>query len=764
MIDFKTSDVKVFFAPPGAGKTYSLMDEMVDFLSVYRPDEIAFVTFTRKGVANGIERALKANRNLREEDLIHFKTLHAMCFREAELKHKNIIERADIERFNRLLGFNVHLSESFENTTEDDKLLQRYDAIRAGSKKGIYIERAVDEERFTRLVKAYESFKQQNDLVDFYDCLIRFRDRGLPVSVKAALVDEAQDLTPLQWDVCNIAFSECEKIRIAGDDYQCQPPGSPVLTSNGYIPIEEINDDSNLIVYDRVSSAFYGRNKRLYKAKKSEHKFRGNLVTIRTDIYNDDISFTPNHRMLVKWLNRDTNLRCVYLMRRGDDFRVGQCQVFNAQGATHLSYRMRQEGADALWVLEVSRDAVSILVAEQVISHRYGIPQMCFTFRRDVADPVFEILDTKSSAERCLADKFLDINLPLLTDSRIRSQSGGTRIFECEAVNLIPEIMAFPAIDETYRRVRWVRFRKERTPYTGKVYGLSVEKYHNYITGGIATHNSLFSYCGASPETLIDLSKKYETVKLERSYRLPRAIYNFTKGITEMIQDKVDKDFVPIKDDEGFVKEINDRAMMCRVVKEDLERNGYQKDRWYMLFRNNCFIADIAEHLEQLEIPYHTAKGFCIAAKDLAKVRRYMNYRKDGYGSKDALKSFMQAYNIKDINADFTESDLIPGENRYMVRDYIAKFGLDRLEEMAKGNPFLLVSTTHRVKGGEAEFSVVFLECTRLVSENISMNLDEELRVLYVACTRAKNGLYLVPSTGKYGLDNVVEMVKEMVV
>ena len=62
MIRFKTSDVRVYLAPPGAGKTFSLMDEMVELLKVYRPDEIAFVTFTRKGVENGIERALKANK------------------------------------------------------------------------------------------------------------------------------------------------------------------------------------------------------------------------------------------------------------------------------------------------------------------------------------------------------------------------------------------------------------------------------------------------------------------------------------------------------------------------------------------------------------------------------------------------------------------------------------------------------------------------------------------------------------------------------
>ena len=99
-----------------------------------------------------------------------------------------------------------------------------------------------------------------------------------------------------------------------------------------------------------------------------------------------------------------------------------------------------------------------------------------------------------------------------------------------------------------------------------------------------------------------------------------------------------------------------------------------------------------------------------------------------------------------------------------MVEDYVNKYGVDRLEEMAKGAPFLLVSTPYRVKGGEAEFVAVFLDATRLVSENATLNLDEELRVLYVSCTRAKQGLYLVSALGKYGLGNIVSLVKEAIV
>jgi superfamily I DNA/RNA helicase len=493
-VSFATDDVKVYLAGAGAGKTYALMEELAELLKTYRPDEIAFVTFTRKGVANGIERALLANPQLTADDLVHFKTLHALCFRELGLTHKSMVTKHDMAKFNRLLGFKVHLDEAFDHQSDDDKLLSRYDALRNGSKKGIYVFGAYDEARYKRLTKAYEAFKEANHLVDFHDCLIQFRDRGKPVSAKVALIDEAQDLTLLQWEVCQIAFANCEKVRICGDDYQ-----------------------------------------------------------------------------------------------------------------------------------------------------------------------------------------------------------------------------------------------------------------------------SLFSYNGASPRTLVSLATRYPTVKLEKSFRLSNQVHRFAKGITALIADKIDKEFTPVKNVEGFVTEVSDRLQLMRQIHKDFIDNGYAPGRWYLLFRNNHFESSVARMLEQLFIPYHTAKGFCLNARDLAKIKRYHNFRKLGYGTADSLANFRRRYNIKDINADFTESDLIPTEQKYVYFGYVQQHGIDKLEKMARSEPFLLLSSVHKVKGGEADYVALFLDCTRKVAENMSINLDEELRVLYVACTRAKIGLYLchADQSSGYNLSSVVDVIKE---
>jgi superfamily I DNA/RNA helicase len=760
-IEFAADDVIVYLAAAGAGKTSAIMNEMTRLLQTYRPDELAFVTFTRKGVAHGIERALQANPQLSADDLVHFKTLHALCFRELGLTHDNILEEAEIKEFNRGFGFNLTLSEAFELQSEDDKLLSRYDTARSGSAQDAFVHN-YDAVRYTKLIKDYEEYKTKKNVVDFYDCLLKFREQNKPVNVKVAFIDEAQDLTPLQWEVCQIAFSLAEKIRIAGDDYQCQPPGSLILTRRGYIPIEKLAKDDCAIVWDRSGQAFYGFKNRDYGIKRSEHALVDSyLVDVEHD--GTTTSFTQNHKMLVRWGKRDTSLRCVYLMRKGRDYRIGQCQIFNKSGITHLAFRMRQEQADGLWVLFVSSNKEEILIQEQLISLRYRLPQLCFTFRKEVADSVFRSCNTYTSAETCLSDFRLDIAFPLLTDSRIRSQSGGTSIFECEACNLLPDIMLLPKLGSDHRRTLWVPFKRSRRVYTGLVYGLDVEKYHTYVTDNIVTHNSLFTYAGASPQTLIALSERYRKTKLETSYRLPKAVYRFAKGITRLIGNKVDKDFVPAKDFEGFVREVSDRNMLVRWIEKDLADNGATPYRWYLLFRNNCFIEETSALLDQYLIPYHTAQDFCIPANELAQIKRFYNYRKKGFGNEEAFERFCKEHNIKDIEEDFTESDLIASEKRYVYFSYVQKFGVEALAEMANKEPFLLLSTTHRVKGGEADFVVVFLDCTRRVAENAMLNMDEELRVLYVACTRAKTGLFLAASRGKDGLDKIVDAVKEQV-
>jgi hypothetical protein len=645
VVRFNTEDVTIHLASAGCGKTTTAMQIISEALGEYRPDEIAFVTYTRKGVETGIERALAVNKELTPDDLMHFKTLHALCFRESHLVRKNIITKEDIDQFNAELGFHLTLSDAFGHVTEDDRLLQRYDAERSGSKRGVFVDGNYDRFRYERLVNAYKAFKEGHDLVDFYDCLLRYMEDGEPLQgVKIALIDECQDLTPLQWQVCMKAFSEAEKVICLGDDFQCQPAGTKILTEHGYIPIESC-DGMRLIALDLETMEY----------KKSEP------VVLESHRY----------------------------------------------------------------------DGVGYKVEVM------GLPAQYFTADHKMITRVYGELQTMTVAE-CYGASHKCLRVPLYPEN------------EPWGIRPAQPVWAVPHITEGHL-------------YT-EVYSLDVPKYHTYVTeGGLTVHNCLYTYNGAAPELLVEMASHYKTIKHEISYRLPRKVYEFSKGITDLIQEKVEKNYAPAKDKEGFVETVPDRSVLARKIRDDLKANGAKPGRWFLLFRTNCFISDMSTLMEQFIVPYHTSKGFCIPERELSRIERYYNYRKQGFGSDAAKKNFMEEYKIEDINDSFMHSELIPGKERYFFQDLVDTWGIDMLKEMSKmSEPFCLLSTVHRVKGGEADFAAMFMDCTRVVSENITLNADEELRVLYVGCTRCREGLYIVPSSGKYSLSRLLDIVKEL--
>ena len=1089
--------------------TTTAMQIISEALGEYRPDEIAFVTYTRKGVETGIERALAVNKELTPDDLMHFKTLHALCFRESHLARKNIITKEDIDQFNAELGFHLTLSDAFGHVTEDDRLLQRYDAERSGSKRGVFVDGNYDRFRYERLINAYKAFKEGHDLVDFYDCLLRYMEDGEPLQgVKIALIDECfapdtkvrmgdgtvreikdikvgdfvmgvqgpvevtevhtgtdtmydvvsgknklmytcnsrhliqqrhakndgyrwshcedikrrafvecgwfegkdfikpkidpyffglwlgnglsreaavicnendtetinwlkaygeslgdkvvlrhrtgiyqveyslphkvpgqscavhkqlesygfmcskaetnplrdyttkhipsellqatrdiryrllagiidsdgmyvacgdssaykyriemahkplmediyellcglglnptwyvtyhttngvcreyyrvdffgnsnikcllprkqyvraydesrischikqrgmgtyvgitvnsddhlfllangcvvhncQDLTPLQWQVCMKAFSEAEKVICLGDDFQCQPAGTKVLTKEGYIPIENCQGKS-AITFSMKDYAYYGKQHAVYPMTVAHRHYQGVMIEVTAEGCKPQL-FTPEHRMLVRWNNRDTSLRCVYLMKKGDWFRVGQCQLFNKQGATHFILRMNNEGAEAGWILRLCHSEEEALVWEQYFSLTYGIPQISWKmWHGELVNKVYKtVKGIAKRAERMLDEQYLNICLPMFNHEKAQAKSGGSCMSLCEACNLLPEVMSVPVYYGKAcckKEELWKPFKVDAQWYDNEVYSLDVPKYHTYVTeGGLTVHNCLYTYNGAAPELLVEMASHYRTIKHEISYRLPRKVYEFSKGITDLIQEKVEKNYAPAKDTEGFVETVADRSVLARKIRDDLKANGARPGRWFLLFRTNCFIADMSTLMEQFIVPYHTSKGFCIPERELSRIERYYNYRKQGFGSDAAKKNFMEEYKIEDINDSFMHSELIPGKERYFYQDLVDTWGIDMLKEMSKmSEPFCLLSTVHRVKGGEADFAAMFMDCTRVVSENITLNADEELRVLYVGCTRCREGLYIVPSSGKYSLSRLLDIVKEL--
>mgnify|MGYP003504147062 CR=1 FL=1 len=190
---FEGKDVKVLLSVAGSGKTRRLIEEVSKELEVRRPEEIAFVTFTRKGAEEGLRRVCN-KLMLEPDDLPYFRTLHSLTFHVMNYKAKQMFNRLDQKKFNKLYGYNLNRCEVNSKRvapTKDTLYLDYYDLERSKALTSKQmVEADIELSYYHQLVQKYEEFKSQECLVDFFDCLINYVQVGDSLPVKVVMIDE----------------------------------------------------------------------------------------------------------------------------------------------------------------------------------------------------------------------------------------------------------------------------------------------------------------------------------------------------------------------------------------------------------------------------------------------------------------------------------------------------------------------------------------------------------------------------------------------
>lgn len=767
---FENKEVQILLANAGTGKTRRLIEEVSKELETRRPEELAFVTFTRKGAEEGLRRVC-SKLMFEPEDLPYFRTLHSLTFHALNLKGTQMFGRLDQRKFNKEFGYNVNRCEVDTGkvaATTDSLYLDFYDMERSGALTSKQLAEAdIEKAYYNQIVRDYEAYKAREEKVDFFDCLIKYVENGEALPVKVAMIDEAQDITALQWKVIDKAFRKAEKIIIAGDDKQCQPTGSLVLTKNGYKAIEDITSEDSLITFSLTDYAYYGKRQREYHPEIACRHYVGKLIDV--NVAGTVNRFTPNHKLIVRWKNRDTSLQCVYLMRKGDWFRVGQCQLFTVTGNTHFTTRMNLEGAEEGWILRICSTKEEALIWEQIYSMNYGIPQISWSkwHTAEMQKTVYDFIPCmEAKAEQLLKEVGRDIYYPMFNHEKANAKSGGTCFSLCEAINLIPEVMTLPVYQgksKVNKEELWHNFTVTTEDYSGNVYSMNVPKYHTYITdGGLTVHNCIYSYSGARPDLLIQLSKQFPVEHLSKSYRIPYSVYKLSVAITNFIGEKTEQKAEPrMENGEGMIMQLNGLERILNFLDESCVKNDPDKTAWYILARNNCFLEEPKKVLEEALIPYWTADGFFMGGEIMKRLKDYENFKMEGYRDPKKKEDFQRKFGIEDFTQPFTETNLFTEGRKWVYASYIEKYGLKKLEEMCKWNPQVLVSTIHHVKGGECQNCAIMLDTTRKTKGNVFENIDEELRILYVGVTRAKENLFLIDSKNGEGYDKILEVIKQ---
>lgn len=211
---------QIIYGPPGTGKSTYLMSVMEKELSLGIPkNKIAFVTFTQQGAEVGMKYAIHKFGG-DPSQYPYFRTLHSLAFRELGMRREEIMTKKHYKDFSLKMGMHFLGFYTEEGVHGDDKYLFFDQLVRNNPKEGLKYKDELNPYIVNFVSTNYRKYKKVNSIVDFTDLLEAFIAQNIALDIDVAIIDEAQDLTTLQWRMVNIATRNAKRIYIAGDDDQ----------------------------------------------------------------------------------------------------------------------------------------------------------------------------------------------------------------------------------------------------------------------------------------------------------------------------------------------------------------------------------------------------------------------------------------------------------------------------------------------------------------------------------------------------------------
>ena len=217
------------YGPPGTGKTFRLIRRVNAYVRTGTPyHKIGYFAFTKKAAKEARERI-----GVDEKQVPYFQTLHAFCFHLLNLNESDIMQPHHYEALGKKLNIRVNFNDKYNEEQTHFLTCNNpyFQMIQRSINKDISLREEFNlNEHDRKDIDSWDTlkhihinlqeYKTKMHLLDFNDLVKKVVNSKKFPKLKAIFIDEAQDLSPLQWQLYDKLKENCDDIYLAGDDDQ----------------------------------------------------------------------------------------------------------------------------------------------------------------------------------------------------------------------------------------------------------------------------------------------------------------------------------------------------------------------------------------------------------------------------------------------------------------------------------------------------------------------------------------------------------------
>ncbi|MGI8412433.1 MAG: ATP-dependent helicase [Solirubrobacteraceae bacterium] len=584
----------LILAGAGSGKTRVLTHRIAHLLATDTadPSEILAITFTNKAAAEMRDRVgLLVGRRVRAMWVMTFhsacaRMLRADAQRLGYTRQFTIYDQADSRRLVKRcldeLGIDPKrfTPASILSQISDAKNKLR-DADAYGHMVGSFFEQTVAD-----VFRSYEHQLHRMNAMDFDDLLVRavnvlelfpeVRER-YAAGFRHVLVDEYQDTNHAQYRWLQLLAGEHRNLAVVGDDAQCLVEGTLVTMADGTRrPIEQVAGGD--VVLSGYGSGDF-RPARVLAAHRSRRS-EGIAITTRSGCR---VVSTPEHVHFAGHLTRpgqgsagrargreggNSDMARVSSLAHGPELTIALCGERRGLGARH---RISLVAAGTEWQAQCG----------------------------DMAT-VQRLTDRISSA------------LPTVAVRPCAQLGTGEALSFLAASSIRPGMVMFDQ-HGGYEVVESVR----RIDLDRPVYDLDIENTHNFIAGGLVTHNSIYGFRGADIRNILNFTDDFpdaHVVKLEQNYRSTQVILDAANAVIANNRGQKPKSLWTElgQGDSIKVRELEDEHAEARFLTGEIQRlvdEGVSRSEIAVFYRTNSQSRVLEDALVRAEIAYQVIGG-----------------------------------------------------------------------------------------------------------------------------------------------------------